>query len=177
MTRQPYKKSPHFCRSFKPFIDRRSRVLVLGSMPGPMALRKQEFYGFTGNHFWTIMPAILGEPKTDIYAEKLAMLRRNHVALWDVLESCIRPGALDSSIKDIVPNKIPQLVRRYPNIEAIFINGQFAYKTFLKMFGDSVGRPVAVLPSTSPANAAMPIEEKIRHWGIIRKFLYNPPTL
>lgn len=167
--------SEHFCRSFKPFVDRKSLVLILGSMPGPEALRKQEFYGFTGNHFWTIMPAILGEKKTEIYKEKLAMLKRHRVALWDVIESCDRPGALDSSIKNLTPNKIPELLRRFPNIRAIFINGQFAYKTFQKKFGAVIDRPVIVLPSTSPANAAMPIAEKTRRWGAIQKFLYNPP--
>ncbi len=158
-------------------MDRKSRILILGSMPGPMALRKQQYYGFTGNHFWTILPAVLGEKKTDVYLEKLAMLKRNHIALWDVIESCHRPGALDSSIKNLVPNKIPELIRRFPNIRAIFINGQFAYKTFLKKFGDSVDRPVTLLPSTSPANAAMPISEKTRRWGVIQKFLYDPATL
>jgi len=161
------------CRSFKPFVDRRSRVLILGSMPGPEALRKRQYYGFTGNHFWTILPALLGEKKTADYRKKLAMLRRHRVALWDVLESCTRPGALDSSIRDLTPNKIPDLVRRYPNIRAIFINGQFAHKIFLKKFAGEITVPVAVLPSTSPANAAMPVAEKVRRWGALRKFLYN----
>ncbi len=164
-------KSEHFCRSFEPFAHADSRVLVLGSMPGPEALRKQEFYGFTGNHFWTIMPAILGEQKTEVYAEKLALLKRHKIALWDVLESCTRPGALDSSIRNIQPNKIPQLLAAHPNIRAVFINGQFAYKTFLKSFGESIAVPVHVLPSTSPANAAMPLAEKIRRWSVIREFL------
>lgn len=171
------KKHPHFCRSFKPFADRRSRVLILGSMPGPEALRRQEYYGFPGNHFWTILPALLGERETDNYKEKLSMLRRHRVALWDVIGACFRPGALDSSIKNFTPNNIPRLIRRYPNIRAIFINGQFAYKTFLKTFGDTAGRPVAVLPSTSPAHAAMPVREKIRRWGVIREFLYNPGSI
>src|SRR5262249_23502800 len=147
--------NPHpICRSFQPFANRRSRVLILGSMPGPEALRKQQYYGFTGNHFWTILPALVGEPKTDNYPKKLAMLRRHGIALWDVIESCTRPGALDSAIRNHKPNDIPGLIGRYPNIRAIFINGQFAYKTFVKTFGETIDRPVTVLPSTSPANAA-----------------------
>ncbi len=164
-------KSDYFCRSFDPFVHRTSRVLILGSMPGPEALRKQEFYGFTGNHFWTILPAILDEPKSNIYKKKLSMMKRNRIALWDVLESCTRPGALDSSITNVVPNQIPRLLKEFPNIRAVFINGQFAYKTFLKYFAEQIKIPVYVLPSTSPANAAMPLQEKIRRWGVIREFL------
>jgi hypoxanthine-DNA glycosylase len=132
---------------------------------------KQEFYGFTGNHFWTILPAILDEPKSNIYKKKLSMMKRNRIALWDVLESCTRPGALDSSITNVVPNQIPRLLKEFPNIRAVFINGQFAYKTFLKYFAEQIKIPVYVLPSTSPANAAMPLQEKIRRWGVIREFL------
>lgn len=160
-----------FCRSFKPLVKQNSRVLILGSMPGPEALRKQEFYGFTGNHFWTIIPRLLKESYTTSYPKKLAMLRRHRVALWDVLESCHRPGALDSSIRSMKLNPIPDLLRKHRRIQAVFINGQFAYKTFMKHYADVVDRPVFALPSTSPANAAMPIKEKLRRWGAIRKFL------
>lgn len=159
------------CRSFAPFVDRASRVLILGSMPGPMALRKQQYYGFTGNHFWFILPALFKEEKPVEYADKLDLLRRRKIALWDVLESCTRPGALDSDIREITPNKIPELLESYPNIRAVFINGQYAYKTFVKHFEGQVSRPYFVLPSTSPAHAAMSVKEKTRKWGAIRKFL------
>jgi hypoxanthine-DNA glycosylase len=161
----------NICRSFRPVIDHRSRVLVLGSMPGPVALRKREYYGFNGNHFWTIMPALLGEQKTEVYEEKLAMVRKHRVALWDVLKSCTRPTAMDSDIRNIVPNKIPELLKGYPHIRAVFVNGQFGYKTFQKHFGPDIGIPVHPLPSSSPANAAMPLSEKISRWRVILKFL------
>ncbi|MCG3205231.1 MAG: hypothetical protein KCHDKBKB_01950 [Elusimicrobia bacterium] len=167
----------HFCRSFQPVVSRSSRVLILGSMPGPEALRKQQYYGFNGNHFWTIVPALFNHPKPLTYSKKIALVRRYRIALWDVIETCVRPGALDSSIKNLVPNKIPSLLKKYPNIRAVFINGQFAHKAFNKQFKNEVQLPVIVLPSTSPANAAMPLKEKIHRWGVVRKFLYNPGHL
>lgn len=167
----------HFCQSFKPLVSQRSKILILGSMPGPEALRKQQYYGFPGNHFWTILPALFNEEKPSTYRKKLDLLRRRKIALWDVLESCVRPGALDSSIRNLKPNKIPELIQHYPNIRAIFINGQFAHKIFIKTFGITIDRPVMVLPSTSPANAAMSIDEKIHRWKVVQKFLYNSPPL
>ena len=165
------KSHPHYCHSFKPLVDRKSRVLILGSMPGPEALRKQQYYGFNGNHFWTIIPAVLGKPKTEIYEEKLELVRSHGIALWDVLESCIRPGALDSSIREKRLNPIPDLLNEYRNIRGVFINGRTAHDTFQKAHGDKIDRPVFYLPSTSPAHAAMSLKEKTKRWSVIRKFL------
>ena len=162
---------PHFCRSFKPFVSRASRVLILGSMPGPEALRKQQYYGFTGNHFWKLLPVLFKETPPTTYAQKIQLLKRNRLALWDVIGTCVRSGALDSSIRNLLPNDIPGLLKRYPNIRAVFVNGQFAHKTFQKHFQDGVSVPVQVLPSTSPANAMMSIAEKTQRWRAILKFL------
>src|SRR4051812_29590226 len=87
---------PNFCRSFKPLASRASRALILGSMPGPEALRKQQYYGFAGNHFWKILPVLFDEPAPATYDQKLALVKRHRLALWDVIGSCVRPGALDS---------------------------------------------------------------------------------
>src|SRR5262245_52527441 len=125
-------------RSFKPFVDKNSRVLILGSMPGPEALRKQQYYGFNGNHFWHIIPRLFDVPRPTEYKDKLKLIRANRIALWDVLESCTRPGALDSSIRNCKPNKIPALLKKFPHIRAVYINGKFAYNTFQKVFGSSI---------------------------------------
>jgi TDG/mug DNA glycosylase family protein len=171
MTQPIDETHPHFCRSFKPLIARDARVLILGSMPGPEALRKQQYYGFKGNHFWKLLPDLFEETPPETYEQKLALVKRHKIALWDVIGTCVRPGALDGSIRNLLPNDIPGLLKKHPNIRAVFINGQFAYKTFLKHFDGEVAVPVHVLPSTSPANAAMPIAEKARRWREILKFL------
>jgi hypoxanthine-DNA glycosylase len=165
------KPLPLILQSFKPFVHDTSKVLILGSMPGPEALRKQQYYGFSGNHFWTIIPAVLNHPKPTEYEEKLNLIRDNGIGLWDVLESCIRPGALDSAIRNPTPNKIPQLINRYPNIQAIFVNGRTAHGIFMKTFGSLVDRPVFYLPSSSPAHASLSLAGKIKEWSFIKKFL------
>jgi hypoxanthine-DNA glycosylase len=164
-------KNPLVLKSFAPLVDRRSRVLILGSMPGPEALRKQQYYGFDGNHFWAIIPALFNIPRPVDYEDKIALVKANRIALWDVLRSCMRPTALDSDIRCAEVNDIPGLLERYPNIRAVFINGQFAFKTFQKNFQDRVERPIFCLPSTSPANAAMSLKEKTRRWAAILEYL------
>lgn len=161
---------PPILRSFKPWVHKTSRVLVLGSMPGPEALRKQQYYGFEGNHFWHIIPKILGHPRPSVYRERLSLVQKHGIALWDVLESCVRPGALDSAIRLPTLNPVPELLLQYPNIRAVFINGRFAHSTFVKRHGE-VSRPVFYLPSTSPANAAISLAEKTKQWKVILKYL------
>ncbi len=159
--------------SFKPIVDANSRVLILGSMPGPMALRKQQYYGFEGNHFWTIIPALFKKSRPLIYEDRIALVRQNKIALWDVLESCERVGAADSAIKNPNLNPIPELLGTYSAIRAVFVNGRAAHQLFLKKYEGEVKQPIFCLPSSSPANAAMKIDEKIHKWSVILHYLKN----
>lgn len=161
-------------RSFSPFVDARSRILILGTMPGPEALRKQEYYGFPGNHFWRIMSDLFAGGRTLDYPAKLGLLRRQRIALWDVLESCERRGALDSAIRDDRPNAIPELLARCPGIRAIFLNGKTAAKKFERYFGGRLALPATCLPSTSPANASISYPRKRQLWTAVAAALAVP---
>lgn len=165
------KQAKRLCESFEPIVDRRSRVLILGSMPGPEALRKQQYYGFDGNHFWTIVPALFGKERPATYEEKIRLVRYHRIALWDVLQSCSRPTAMDADITEPQPNAIPQLIKQYPNIKAIFINGRTAFNFFEKWFGGKIRRPHYYLPSSSPAHAAMSLPKKIEKWSYVKTYL------
>jgi hypoxanthine-DNA glycosylase len=157
-------------KSFGPFVDRRAAVLILGTMPGPEALRRREYYGFPGNHFWKIIADLYngGKPFAS-YAEKLRLLRKNRIALWDTIGSCRREGASDSAICDAVPNDIPALIKKYPNIRKIFLNGKTAEKFFLNCHAGKIKIPHHTMPSTSPAHAAMPYAEKLKRWSALHR--------
>jgi hypoxanthine-DNA glycosylase len=155
---------PALLRSFKPFADAHSRVLVLGTMPGPEALRRREYYGFPGNHFWRIMIDLFAPGRTLDYAGKLALVRRHRIALWDVLAACEREGAADSAIRNAVATDIPGLLARHPAIRRIFLNGTTAARLFARFHGARVTLPTVQLPSTSPANAAIPYARKLEQW-------------
>ena len=114
--------------SFPPFIDKDSKILILGSVPGVKSLEMQQYYAHPQNHFWKIMFHLLAEPVTSDYEEKLAILQRNGIAVWDTIESCVRKGSKDTDIKNEEANDIAKLLKEFPNIKAVFCNGQKAFK-------------------------------------------------
>ena len=148
-------------RSFPYSADDRARFLVLGSMPGAESLRRQEYNAFKHNVFWRIMGELYGFSPDLPYLERLARLRNNGVALWDVLAECVRPGSLDSSIRAPHPNDIPGLVKRLPRLEKILCNGG-ASRSYLRRFFPELA--AEQLPSTSPAAARFAYAEKLAAW-------------
>lgn len=140
-------------------------------MPGPEALRRRQYYGFPGNHFWPVIQALFGAGDRPLsYPEKFRLLKKNRIALWDVIASCRRDGASDSAITHVTPNRIPELLKRYPNVRTIFVNGKMAERLFKMHFGEKVNLPVVCLPSTSPAHASMSFKRKLRHWKILKYY-------
>ncbi len=142
-------------------------------MPGPEALRRKEYYGFPGNHFWRIMADLFAGGRRLDYAEGIALVRRHGIALWDVLKSCEREGAADSAIRDERPTDIPGLLARCPGIGMIFLNGGTCQRLFARYHGHRVAVPTRRLPSTSPAHASMPYAQKLEAWSSISDYLSN----
>lgn len=77
-------------KGFEPIIDDNCEVLILGTMPGSESLRKQEYYAYERNQFWKIVFSLFGEEYTESYEDKKIFLLKNHIAVWDVLQSCDR---------------------------------------------------------------------------------------
>lgn len=103
------------------------------------------------------------------YAARCGRLADAGIALWDVLKASRRPGSLDADIRisSSEPNDFSDFFRKYPRIDAILFNGRQAERTFLRFVGDEAcvdGRRLVLLPSTSPAHAAMPFAEKLERW-------------
>ena len=156
--------------SFPPSIRTGAKVLILGSMPGEESLRRQEYYAFPRNAFWQIMGDLFGFSRDLPYAERLANLNRNRIALWDTLAFCNREGSLDQKITDPVPNDIVGLVRQYPTITHIFCNGTASFQ-FLKRWNGAVFKlPVTIrrLPSTSPAAALYSYAQKQEAYSVVK---------
>jgi TDG/mug DNA glycosylase family protein len=157
--------------SFAPIADAQATRLVLGSMPGKASLAAGRYYAHPHNRFWPFMEVVLGVPVRLPYEERCAELRRRGVAVWDVLKTCTRTSSLDSDIVEasIVPNDFAEFLLLHPHIQAIYFNGAKAETVFtrhvLPTLGDMQARiPRIRLPSTSPANASIPLQTKLSMW-------------
>lgn len=158
------------CKSFKPSIDNNSRILILGSMPGIKSLEEQQYYAHPQNRFWKVMGNICNEPKLSEldYDTKLKILLNSNIALWDTIKSCKREGSLDSDIQNEKPNNIGKLLKTYPNIEIICLNGNKSYIAFKKYFPDLLKKYTCYkMLSTSPANARYSLDILIQEWAKI----------
>ena len=150
--------------SFPPIADKNSKILILGSIPGAKSLEMKQYYAHPQNKFWKIIFEILEEEFTTDYAARISMLKKHNIALWDVIDSCERKGSLDADIRNEEANQISKLLEEYPNIQAIFCNGQKSFKNLQKLLGKDFRVPVIALPSTSPAHASLKYEEKVLSW-------------
>jgi hypoxanthine-DNA glycosylase len=106
---------------------------------------------------------------TGEYAQRCEVLESSGVAVWDVLAQSVRPGSLDANIdsRTARPNEISELVNANDSLGLVCFNGRKARQLFDRFIGvDAIADGVAFsdLPSTSPAFAAMPLNEKTRAW-------------
>ncbi|MDD6134553.1 MAG: DNA-deoxyinosine glycosylase [Selenomonadaceae bacterium] len=157
------------CIGFPPSIDDACHTLILGSMPGVTSLEQQQYYAHPQNRFWPLMARLLEEPAVPlVYEERLQMLLRHHIALWDSLDTCDRDGSLDSAIKNEQGNDFTALLAKYPKIETICFNGgksAQAFKRYNKTLLSRRDIAFYALPSTSPANARWRLEMLAAKWG------------
>jgi len=146
-----------------PVIDRHTRILILGSFPGDASLKARQYYAHPRNALWPILAALTGEPLVQLpYDERLPRLLAHGIGLWDVLGACERKGSLDSAIRKPAANDFERLHRLCPELAVVGFNGQTSGK-FAPQFA-AQGYRTVVLPSTSPAHAAMPFDQKLAEW-------------
>ena len=144
-------------------------MLVLGSMPGVESLRRKQYYAHPRNQFWGIVAKLFDTRRVAPYPERARALKAHRVAVWDVLQSCVREGSLDSRIEQEVANDFNAFFRRHPGITHVFFNGAKAEASYLRHVLPAIKRPLryACLPSTSPAHASLPRERKLAAWRAV----------
>ncbi len=170
------------CHGFPPSIGQNCRVLILGSMPSVASLAAKEYYAHPQNRFWPLMARLLENTTAPAdYQERLALLLRHQIGLWDAIASCDRDGSLDSAIKNVHGNDFLALLEHYPTIRFIACNGAKAFQCFRRFNKDLLIRSsitVRTLPSTSPANAKWHLDDLTRDWGnALRKYLDSPAII
>ena len=129
--------------SFQAVAGPDARVLILGTLPGEVSLKKREYYAQPRNAFWQIMSEMVGAELTLPYAERLRRLVTHRIALWDVCHRAMRPGSADSAIQPatIRPNNIYRFLNAHTAVELICFNGAKASALFRRYVVPTLGRP------------------------------------
>lgn len=154
---------PALLTGLAPVIDADTRILILGSFPGAKSLAAAQYYAHPRNQFWSLLAALTGADMVAVpYAARIELLRKHHFGLWDVFGECVREGSLDSAIRQPAANDFERLRHLCPLLQVVGFNGQAAGK-FAPRFATKGYRTV-ILPSSSPANAAMSFEKKLQYW-------------
>lgn len=159
---------------FPPVATADAKVLILGSLPGRVSLLHREYYAQPRNAFWRIIGSLFGIHPDLPYAERVGRLAEHGVALWDVCAEAHRPGSLDSAISHstVVANDFAAFLAVHPQIGLICFNGAKAAELYRRTVFPGLPRAMQniraeLLPSTSPAHAAMSFEEKLGRWSLI----------
>lgn len=156
--------------NIEPLYDKKSRILILGSFPSVKSREEQFFYAHPQNRFWRVMAALTENEIPKTVEEKKTLLLNSKIAVWDVIKSCDITGSGDSSIKNVVPNDITDILKT-GNIRAIYCNGQTSYKLYGRYIEPKTHIKATVLPSTSPANAAYSLGKLMEKWEVIKENL------
>lgn len=161
-------------QGFPPIADAHARALILGSLPGQVSLQRQQYYALPQNTFWKIMGRLFAAGPELPYVARTQCLVRNGIALWDVCATAQRPGSLDAAIvrSSVVPNDFCAFIASHPRIRLICFNGGKAadlYRRLVLPGLPATARAIRTetLPSTSPAHAAMPFEDKLSRWAAV----------
>jgi double-stranded uracil-DNA glycosylase len=146
---------------FEPIIFTDSKILILGSFPSLKSFEEGFYYAHPRNQFWPILAEVFDEDiSTD--KKKIALCKKYHLALWDSAKSLRRGSgnSSDQNLKEIEVNDFKKLLDDYPSIETVLFTGKKSEAIFNQGYKDLPVKK-ALLPSPSPAYAAMRFEEKL----------------
>ena len=156
---------------FPAVISPKTRLLILGSLPGAMSLAAGRYYANPRNQFWRLAGAVIGRDLVPLaYEDRLEALLEAGIGLWDTVAAATREGSLDQAIRLHRASDLTGLAATLPELRAVGFNGGKSA---------SIGRPqlearpdlaLIDLPSSSPA-FTIAYEAKLDRWMELRRFL------
>ena len=156
--------------SFEPLYNEKTKILILGSFPSVVSREKAFYYMNSQNRFYKVLSLLL---LVDLYncpiKEKMEILLKNKIGIFDVIKSCSIKGSADTSITNVKVNDIDGIIEK-TRINKIFLNGGLAYSLFIKYFPHLKGISYK-LTSTSSANARYSLAKLVDEWKIILDYL------
>ena len=162
-------------RAFDPVVDARTRLLILGSLPGDASLKAAQYYAHPQNGFWRLIGGVTGRDLPALpYPDRLEALKASDVGLWDVIASAERPGSLDAAIRSPEAADLRGLIASLPELKAVAFNGGASAKLGRRILTGVDSLDMIDLPSSSAAHAR-PLSEKAAAWSILRRYLPDAP--
>lgn len=158
-------------RAFAPVVDARTRLLILGSLPGDASLKAGQYYGHPQNGFWRLIGGVIGVDLVALpYDERLEALKTAGVGLWDVIARADRPGSLDAAIRNAETADLNRLIDCLPALQAIGFNGGTAARLGRRSLAGRTALDLIDLPSSSPAYTR-PLADKVLAWAVLAEFV------
>ena len=161
----------HLTHTLPIFINDDSKVLILGSFPSVKSRELGFYYSHKRNRFFSTLATIFNEECPNSVSDRQEFLKKHCIALYDVIYECDITNSSDSSIKNVVPIPISDILSRYHHISVIGITGKKACSLFDKYLKQHISDSIRIvyLPSTSPANARMSDVELVDHFSDLFK--------
>lgn len=159
------------CHPLEPIYDKNSRILILGTIPSVKSREYGFYYAHPQNRFFKVLSTIFEETLPNTKEEKIAFLKKHHIALFDVLKSCDIIGSKDSTIKNFEVNDLSVILQQ-SEIEKVFTTGKKAYELYQKHCYPITKIEAFYLPSTSPLNVAnFTFEQLVDKYKIILEYV------
>ena len=152
--------------AFAPVVDARTRLLILGSLPGDASLKAAQYYAHPQNAFWRLIGGVVGRDLAALpYDDRLVALKAAHIGLWDVIAGAERQGSLDGAIRNAEAADLRRLIAGLPDLQAVAFNGKTAARIGRRSLGET---PLTLidLPSSSPA-FTLSFAEKTEAWAVL----------
>lgn len=160
--------TPERKRAFDPVVDAKTRLLILGSLPGDASLKAAQYYAHPQNAFWRLVGGVMGQELTALaYDARLAALKAAGIGLWDVIATAHRPGSLDAAIREAEAADLRGLVVRLPELRAVAFNGATSARIGRRSLEGVEGLTLIDLPSSSPAYTR-PFAGKAAAWSVLQ---------
>lgn len=156
----------HVVHSIGSVYDNNSKILILGTFPSIQSRKTGFYYGNPQNRFWKVLSIVFHEKEPKTTEEKLEFLKKFHIALWDVIASCDIKGSSDSSIRNPIINDIASVLQN-SKIDRIYTTGKKAYDLYNKYCYPTIKVEAIMLPSPSPANCTMSLEQLIEIYSCL----------
>lgn len=146
-------------KGFEPIFYTDSKVLILGSFPSVISRENNFYYGFSKNRFWKTLSYIYNDEIENTIDSKIAFLKKHHIALWDIVNTCEIIGSSDNNIRNYTISDI-HIILNNSKIIKILCNGRKAYD-LTNRFYKKLEIPIIYLSSTSTANTKFDISQWI----------------